>query len=69
MGAHQALDAMQAAGKSLGQRIMPDAPCAVGPVAALEAVANDPAENGVRSRTFALRPGEPQAKNPLRETP
>jgi hypothetical protein len=36
MGAHQPLDAMQAAGKSFRQHVMPDAPCAVGSIAALD---------------------------------
>jgi hypothetical protein len=59
MGAHQPPDAMQAAGKSFRQHVMPDPPFAIGAGAAFEAVANDPAENGVASRAFALRPGEP----------
>ena len=68
MGAHQPLDAMQAAGKSFRQHVMPDAPRAVGAVAAFEAVANDPAEHGVASRTLALRPGEPCEESAPRNT-
>lgn len=34
---HEPLDAMQATRETLGQHVMPDAPCAIGSVAALEA--------------------------------
>src|SRR5690606_36954969 len=68
MGAHQPLDAMQAAGKSFRQHVMPDPPRAVGAVAALEAVAHDLAENDIASRALALRPGEPGAEPAPRNT-
>ena len=67
LAAHQPLDAMQAAGRPLGQQIVPYAPCTVGPAAGHKAGPDRPAQRLIRPGACAPWPGKPGTKAAARD--